>query len=227
MLLTNGDIGTLLKKRVIINGAEESIEGQKYNFRLGDSFLKAQFGHPTKISELDVDHRMAAIIEPGETVFVRTEEVLKLPKDMRLRLSPKQKISEEGIIVVREFDVDPGYSGPIIAGMHNFSSEPFILHQGREVIAGIFEKLDEKVKFTPTSMPDDGFPKELMDQISKYKPANIQTVLDEIRNLKDSMRTIKTDLKSVKEQTALKSFLNGNWFFAMVAVVAIIAAIFK
>jgi deoxycytidine triphosphate deaminase len=193
MILSNGEIKSLIREETIRNGTEESVEGQKYDFRLGDYFLKAKFGRAVKISELDVEQRKDAVIEPGETIFVMTEEVLNLRQDMRLRLSPKRKMGHEGIIILGGLDVDPGYSGPLFVGMYNFSSQPFTLHQGKKLIAGIFEKLDKSIEYKPASMPNDGFPEELIDLIEKYQPISVQGIVE-------SLNAMRKDLNDVRQK---------------------------
>ena len=194
MLLNNGGVKALIKNQTIKNGIEESVEGQKYDFRLGDRFLKAKFARTAKISELDVEQRKDAIIEPGETVFVMTEEVLNLPQDIRLRLSPKRKIGHEGIIILGGLDVDPGYLGPLFIGMYNFSSQPFILQSGKKLIAGIFEKLEKPIKYVPTSMPDDEFPEELIGLIKKYQPISIQGIAEDLSSVKANLAEMQKQL---------------------------------
>jgi deoxycytidine triphosphate deaminase len=257
MMLKNGEVKSLIKKGIIKNGTEKSVEGQKYDFLLGDYFLKAKFGRTVKMSELDVEQRKDAIIEPGETVFVMTEEVLDLPQDIRLRLSPKRKMGHEGIIILGGLDVDPGYSGPLFVGMYNFSSQPFILHQGKKLIAGIFEKLDEPIEYTPASMPDDGFPEELINLIKKYQPINVQGIVESLNamrkdlsdvqeklnndskwrdDIREKINTLvdgldkeitarKADIESVRDERNLKSKINWNWFFGMMAVLGIVIGI--
>lgn len=194
MILNDQDITSLIKKETIKNGTEDSVEGQKYDFRLGDNFLKAKFGRTTKVSELEVEQRKEAVVEPGETVFVMTEEVLNLPKDMRLRLSPKRKIGHEGIIVLGGLDVDPGYSGSLFIGMYNFSSEPFTLHPGKKLIAGIFEKLEKPVEHIPDSLPEDTFPEDLVELIKKYQPISIQGIAEDIKGLKTRLEDMQRQL---------------------------------
>ena len=55
------------------SGIEDSIDGIKYDFRIGDMFLKSTFGEPMKLSELSPAERIKARVEPGEFVFVLTE----------------------------------------------------------------------------------------------------------------------------------------------------------
>lgn len=67
---------------VVLGGNIDGVEGIKYDFRLGNHFLKASLERPVDFRELTGTDRAKAKIEPGEVVFVMSEESLKLPLDM-------------------------------------------------------------------------------------------------------------------------------------------------
>lgn len=85
---------------VVIWGNIGGVEGIKYDFRLGNHFLKASLERPVDFRELIGTDRAKAKIEPGEVVFVMSEESLKLPLDMFVMLVQKRKISHDGIAVM-------------------------------------------------------------------------------------------------------------------------------
>src|SRR5262249_941169 len=134
-LITGDELEKLvMNPKVMEHGDKSSIEGVKYDFRLGDSFLKASFERPIKFSDLNATEWAKAKIEPGEVVFVMTHEAVRLPPDVIIILSQKRRISHEGISVLSGLCVDPGYEGYLLVGLHNFSSEPFRLEPGRKLI---------------------------------------------------------------------------------------------
>ena len=112
----------------IRNGSVDSIEGEKYDFRISPIVLKASYGSPgLDIKALAEEHRAQMQVDPGEVVFVKTIETLVLPKNINALLSPKRKLSHLGLIVLGGFCVDPLYQGPLFIGLYNFSSTPFPL----------------------------------------------------------------------------------------------------
>lgn len=122
------------EKVVIRNGDPSSIEGVKYDFRIGPSFLKSRFRRPIEFDRLqDIDSLSGAEIEPGEVVFVMTEEQICLPTNMMIVLTHKRKIAYDGILILGGLSVDPGYEGPLLIGLYNFSSRPYPLTQGRKL----------------------------------------------------------------------------------------------
>jgi|HubBroStandDraft_6_1064221.scaffolds.fasta_scaffold134453_3 deoxycytidine triphosphate deaminase len=97
--------------QIVIGGDPTAVEGIKYDFRLGSKFLKASLERPVAYNDLHGTETLKAKIEPGEVVFVMSEERLKLPMDMFVFLVPKRKISHDGIAIMGGLCVDPGYDG--------------------------------------------------------------------------------------------------------------------
>jgi deoxycytidine triphosphate deaminase len=168
----------------IQDGNPTSVEGAKYDFRMSPQILKASFGTPINLEKLPEDQRAQVKVEPGEVVFVRTIERLVLPNNVIAVLSPKRKLSHQGIIVLGGFAIDPKYRGPLFVGLYNFSSTPFHLQAGRKLIAAMFYELTEpEIMEFPTPEPmgeHDEFPDELVTLIKNYKPLEIKWVSDAI-----------------------------------------------
>ena len=106
----------------IKGGDRSSAEGVKYDFRIGTRVLKASVGQPIEMLSIPEQDRF---VEPGEVVFVLTEERLDLPRNMIAILSQKRKLSHQGIQVLGGFCVDPLYRGRLLVGLYNFSSRRF------------------------------------------------------------------------------------------------------
>src|SRR2546429_8482274 len=126
--ITGEELGKAVQDRTFIKGGSlQCVEGMKYDFRLGSRVLKSSLGAPIDLKHLTETERGKIAVEPGEVVFVLTEERLELPNDMKAELSPKRKLSHEGILVLGGFSIDPRYSGKLLIGLYNFSSTPFPL----------------------------------------------------------------------------------------------------
>lgn len=128
--------GDLLKKaveegRIIQNGDVSNCGAIKYDFTLSDEFLKADYGVPTKISELEPEKRASVIIAPNEVVYVLSKETVCMPKNMFMHLSANRGMSEYGVLTLGGFAVDPGYNGRLMFGLYNYSSTPFKLIPGK------------------------------------------------------------------------------------------------
>lgn len=189
------------------NGAEENVEGIKYDFRFGNRFLKAHFVVPRDYDKLQNDELQHAIVEPGEVVFVMSKEKLTLPNDIYIQLSPKRSLAHDGIELLGGLTVDPGYEGYLVFGLYNVSGTPFKLKPGIKLVGANFHKLYEgeiptgEVK-KPKSIYD--FPERLQELIGKYKPVNPQTISEELRKLQsafnDSQGKLNESIQSINHE---------------------------
>jgi len=179
--------GTFIK-----NGLQGNVEGVKYDFRLGTRVLKATSGRPVDISKLPEKEQVSMAVEPGEVVFVLTEETLDLPDNITATLSQKRKMSHQGIMTLGGFCIDPLYKGRLLVGLYNFSSSPFPLMPGKKLIAAIFYELQRnEMDHVPEPQPILDFPDELVNLMRNYRPVSTQSLLDLLNQMKvefDEMR---------------------------------------
>jgi len=138
-LVTGDRLREAVEHETFIKGGDlSSVEGVKYDFRMGSRVRKAAYSQPIDMEELPVIERSAMSVDPGEAVFVLTKEHLDLPNNFMAVLSPKRRLAHGGIIILGGFSVDPLYRGPLWLGLYNFSSTPYPLQAGRKLIAGMF-----------------------------------------------------------------------------------------
>src|SRR6266853_674383 len=179
--ITGEELISAVKDQTFIKGGViRSAEGIKYDFRMGSRVLKAKFGRSIDIDKLPEAEKADMVIEPGEVVFVLTEESLELPGKIMAHLMPKRKLSHEGILVLGGFCVDPLYSGRLLVGLYNFSSSRFTLEPRRKLIAAIFYELqaDEIGTFEKPESSVNDFPEELVRFISSYQPIDLKGLRD-------------------------------------------------
>lgn len=182
----------------IQGGDSTCVEGVKYDFRLSARILKARYASPIDASKLSEIEKQGLSVEPGEAVFVLTEERLKLPENMVAQLSPKRKLSHAGILTLGGFTIDPRYEGRLLLGLFNFSSTPFPLIPGKKVIAATFYKLEgsELGEFPDPGEPLDDFPDELIQVMQKYHPVAFQAVTELVKRLQDELSTLREEVRS-------------------------------
>jgi deoxycytidine triphosphate deaminase len=119
-LVTGSRLRDAVERRTFIKGGDlNSVEGVKYDFRMGSRVLKATYSQPIDMEELPVVERSAMRVDPGEAVFVLTKEHLNLPGNFMAVLSPKRRLAHGGIIILGGFSVDPLYRGPLWLGLYN------------------------------------------------------------------------------------------------------------
>ena len=186
--------------KIIENGVVENCEEIKYDFRLGEKILKAEFKKPIVYSELSAVEKARCEIAPGEVVFVMTEEKLSLPDNVFCQLSNKRKIGHGGIVVLGGLMIDPQYKGRLIFGLYNVSSVPYPLKPGKKLVAGIFYKTDgigTGSTFIPEEMDD--FPDDLVDSMSKYQPFSASNATIQLELLQKRLILLEDKLSSDSE----------------------------
>ncbi len=193
----------VMDAQYIENGTEENVEGIKYDFTLGNQFLKAHFSEPKKYEELSGDDLKHAYVEPGEVVFVLSKEKLNLPIDMHIQLSPKRSLAHDGIELLGGLTVDPLYEGYLVFGLYNVSGTPFKLKPGIKLVGATLYRLSgievpHGSYKKPKSIID--FPERLQNLIGNYKPVNPQTISEELKKLQSSYNDSQDRLnRNVKE----------------------------
>lgn len=208
-IIGEDELKQFIQQGKIIQGGDTSgAEGIKYDFHLGALFLKAGFNTPKTYEELN--ERDAAIVEPGEVVFVMTAERLEVPLDINIQLSFKRKLSHEGINLLGGTNVDPGYKGYLVFGIHNVAGSTFKLRPGRKLVGSTFYRLSgDEVVANPSQIPDpiETFPDDLINLIENYKPINPQVInsrLNELQSLLDRDRdTLLQKMESLDNKVEL------------------------
>jgi deoxycytidine triphosphate deaminase len=212
-LVTHDHLRDVIKSgQMVIGGDPDAVEGIKYDFRFGSKFLKASLERPVDFNDLQGTEKLQAKIDPGEVVFVMSEERLKLPMDVFVVLVHKRKLSHDGIAVMGGLCVDPGYDGHLPVGLYNFSSSPFQIVPGHKLIAGLFYKLaeDETGDFLPPATKIMDFPEDLVRLIRSYQPINLNSLNDQLGGLKTELAMLQRELSDDKKWRAdFKEDLDG------------------
>lgn len=203
--LTGSKIKELVETgKVIENGFLNNCGALKYDFTLSDEILKSDFTMPVKLADMSAQERREALIQPGEVVYVLTQEKVKLPTDMYMSLSANRGMSEYGVLTLGGFAVDPGYSGRLMFGLFNYSSTPFTLIPGSKLIGGIFYRLSEEesidISSLETPKPIDAFPPRLVSIISKYSPTGISSLEETIKAISKQVLALKEELNTNKDE---------------------------
>src|SRR5438034_2248804 len=197
--ITGSELRAAVESQTFIKGGDaRCAEGVKYDFRIGTRALKASIGQPIDTLSIPEADRF---VEPGEGVFVLTEERLDLPKDMIAVLSQKRKLSHQGIQVLGGFCIDPLYRGKLLVGLYNFSSTRFPLIPGKKLIAAMFYKLDEQEisDFPTPEAPVEDFPDELIRLIQSYRPIAPQGLQEALAETRRELADLKNEITSGRE----------------------------
>ena len=201
-MITGDKLSEAVKNQTFIKGgAVNCAEGVKYDFRLGARILKASFHGPIDVTKLTAIEQARLVIEPGEMVFVLSEERLDLPSTIMAELSPKRKMSHAGVLAIGGFCIDPLYKGRLLIGLYNFSSTAFLLMPGKKIIAATFYELEESERgeFARPETAFEDFPDELVQVMQKYSPVSMLSVSELLEKLKAELDSLRTEMRSRDE----------------------------
>lgn len=188
-----------VSSQTFIKGGDVSCaEGVKYDFRVSSKLLKASYKRPIDVDKLSEKDKAELFIDPGEMVFILTEEHLDLPNNMVAELSPKRKLSHAGILAIGGFCIDPLYQGRLLIGLFNLSSTPFPIIPGKKVIAATFFLLEEQecCEFEHPEAALEDFPDELVQVMQKYRPMVMTSVLENIQQIQRQVDIIQKKMDS-------------------------------
>lgn len=210
--------GSELRKAVesgdfIKDGDPDAVEGVKYDFHLSSHVLKAKFKRPIDCRSLTEAEKRDLEVEPGEVVFVLTQERLSLPLNVVAQLSPKRKLSHAGILTLGGLCVDPGYEGRLLIGLCNFSSTPFPIIPGKKVIAATFFRLNEAeaVGLEKPGESLEDFPDDLVQVMQRYKPVAVAPLESALTALRNDVEGIRRDIRSHEDwYTRFKDSLESH-----------------
>jgi deoxycytidine triphosphate deaminase len=199
-LITGNRLLDAVKAQTFIeNGLGTCAEGAKYDFRMGTQLLKTKFG-PCDTSKLTEAERNQLYLEPGEVAFVLTEEALNLPENMMAVLSPKRKLSHDGILVMGGFFIDPCYRGNLLVGLYNFSTTKWPLRPGKKLIAVVFYELDgEELSTFPKPEPILDFPDDLVRMMQSYQPVMLQSLQELISSAQKDIADLRKEFRDQED----------------------------
>lgn len=201
-IITGETLVAAVKNETFIKkGDIKCAEGVKYDFRVSSKILKASFQRPIDVNKLTESEKSDLFIEPGEMIFILTEEKLDLPNNMVAELSPKRKLSHAGILAIGGFCIDPLYHGFLLVGLFNLSSTRFPIIPGKKVIAATFFVLEDKecCDFPKPEAALEDFPDELVQVMQKYRPMAMTAVMENIQKIQNQVDIIRREIDSQNE----------------------------
>ena len=204
-LVSRQQLFEAIEKKTFINGGDvQCAEDSKYDLRASHRFLKGNHANPLDARTLSGEAQADLVVRPGEVVFLLSEESLDLPKNMIAQLSPKRKMSQNGILTLGGFTVDPGYRGHLLIGLYNFSSTDFPLRPLKKAIGIHFYYLDEEecrdVEGCKERLTD--FPDDLVNMMHRYKLPDtgaIERLRQEVARLEGRINSHDNWEKSLKK----------------------------
>jgi deoxycytidine triphosphate deaminase len=172
----------------------ECLDPMGYDLRLGSEVRLVTRGKTEEMSDNEEIE-----IYPGESVIVKTEEVLNLPDNVFALGSPKMKLLVQGLWA-HGGKTDPGYNLPLNLGFQNVGSKPCILRRRQKIFHLSFFKIHGKAVKGYTGR-GPGFPdlqkspledsvnlnEHLLEEVKRVEGIKSFRVCTQILNLKREM----------------------------------------
>lgn len=132
MILVDKDIKQYVKERqLILSGyLEENLNGISYDLTLD------------AVCDKEGNEKLQYEIKPGEVVFIRTAEKLRIPDNILGRIAEKNSRMRQGLKVDGPH-YQPGHVTYAFLRVQNISSEIIVLTQGMRIAQIIFEELTQ------------------------------------------------------------------------------------
>lgn len=97
------------------------------------------------VTQKEQEHLTSYDLHPGTTVFVSTEESLRMPNDVIGEVVQKNSIIRKGLQVEAPV-YQPGHHTRMFLRVTNISSDVYQIRQGQQIAAIMFERLSGKVE---------------------------------------------------------------------------------
>ena len=136
-LLLQDDLRSLFNRGF----AADCCDPMGYDLRLGSAVRLVTRGETRTLTDIPPNDEIE--IYPGETVIVKTEEILGLPDDVFAIGSPKMKLLLEGLWA-HGGKTDPGYKSLLYLGFQNVGNKPCILKRKQKIFHLSFFKIHGK-----------------------------------------------------------------------------------
>jgi deoxycytidine triphosphate deaminase len=143
-------IRQLIAEKQLIEGADDSrVSACAYEFRPGivmstgrdeaNKCLRDWTKAPATATDV---HR----IQPGELVWVRTLEKVRMPTNICAFWWQTSRLSREGLMLVNMSMVEPGYVGRLACLFVNFSDKPVAIDPGTPIAKLVFTQLSSDAR---------------------------------------------------------------------------------
>jgi deoxycytidine triphosphate deaminase len=154
-ILNGSEIKKGIEASELILGAARSqdgkvlVEAASYDLRAGIVLWREKDSDDLMIRYFDSNQSVQSVVtlQPGQMVFVITEEELKLSSVISGTVYSRNRLQKENILALNAGHVDPGYEGPILIRLINLGAQPWPITLGQAVFTVVFHTVDRDPSF--------------------------------------------------------------------------------
>lgn len=155
-----------------------------------------------------VEQQPTITVQPGQMIFVITQEEVNLPLDICGTVYSRNNIALEGILALNAGHVDPGYKGPIVIRLINLKITPWTLHLGNPIFTITFQTVDKVEGDKLESGPIYPF-EQMLDRVRKTAENSLCNALFDLYagKIDDRLNEHSTSVQQRLRDELTKSFL--------------------
>lgn len=181
---------------------------------------------------LDSTQQPTVQLQPGQMIWVISQEELNIPIDCCATVFPKNHLAMGGIFAFNAGHVDPGYRGPIIIRLISLRATPYTITLGHPIYTVVFESLDKDAIAKRPMKPrapmsfDDALLRvrthadvALANALFDLYAEKIESRLSDYK--RDTLNTLRSEIE--KEFVRNDRLTTRLWKWALGAVIAVIA----
>jgi deoxycytidine triphosphate deaminase len=210
VILTDVQIQELVTTRQLIAPATfeaRGLDACSYDVRVGRKGIIGGHGVELDLMKLPLE------VGPGGYAAVISEEKVKIPDNMVVRLNSERSFSYEGIALLTGTQIDPGYEGHLLFAFYNASSRRVILRRGRAICSLVFETLESSVSRPKPPDPDllyGNFPDRFVNDMANMEVLSWSQLSEHVKEIDKIAKDI-LDLRA-KYENVLEPIkvLTGN-----------------
>jgi dCTP deaminase len=193
-ILSDTDIKDRIGKKELVTGGDAArAEHCSYSFLPGRIFHAGKPEAPIDFTSATAD--LEVLVGPGEMIWVRTLEEVKLPPDLVGFWWQTNTLSKKGLMLVNMSMVEPGYEGPLACLFVNFGKDRIPINPQTKIAKMVFTELSSPVT-TPFDMRFDlkRYDQDLRE-LALGHPNTFLQVADLVAGLKDERTRAISDIQ--------------------------------
>ena len=144
---------TMRNEELISPFDDSRVRGSSYDISSGRTIILALSESEGGHQFVDLQHKEHQVIPPGRTAILQSRELLRIPANMKARISLKADYATRMIFFAGGI-VDPGFEGRLWLPIANLSSQDITIDHDESMFRIEFTLLGEDAGVTPTPAPE-------------------------------------------------------------------------
>ncbi len=217
--LVDTEIRMAAEKGLIIGFDPKGLKGASYDIRVGDTVIIAE-PDPVGVRGISLNIQRSYQLQPGHSCIVSSMEKVKLPADMKGRLSLRSFHQLQGLFCSGGV-IDPGYNGFLFFPLANISDSPAELVYGTPLVTCEFVTLGKPAETLYNNGLEITHPQQML-RVPARLTYDFLSMSDKVDGLGAALSQIKTGMQNLETVTLVTQKITD--LVIMAALGAVVAA---